>query len=38
MPYVLAFIHPFTVSDRDRYNNDCCFAGDLITEKLLRIS
>ena len=37
MPYELTFSHTFSVSNRDHYINDCCFAGDLIAERLLPV-
>lgn len=36
MPYELTFTHRFDVPNDDSvYINDCCFAGDVITERLM---
>ncbi len=35
MPYELSFKKPLQISDSDIYINDCCWGGDLVTERLL---
>jgi hypothetical protein len=35
MPYILTFLKPVTIADREQYINDCCIGGDVVLEQLL---
>ena len=35
MPYIVSFVRPVAVVDREQYINDCCIGGDLVLEQLL---
>jgi hypothetical protein len=35
MPYIVSFLKPVSVPDREQYINDCCIGGDLVLEQLL---
>jgi hypothetical protein len=35
MPYIVSFVKPVAVADREQYINDCCIGGDLVLEQLL---
>lgn len=37
MPYEVAFKKPLEVPDTDLYINECCWGGDLVTERLLGV-
>jgi hypothetical protein len=37
MPYEIAFTKPLHVADADIYFNECCWGGDLVTDRLLPI-
>jgi hypothetical protein len=35
MPYIVSFVKPIVVVEREQYINDCCIGGDLVLEQLL---
>ena len=35
MPYIVSFVKPVVIVDREQYINDCCIGGDLVLEQLL---
>lgn len=35
MPYIVSFVKPVAIVDREQYINDCCIGGDLVLEQLL---
>jgi hypothetical protein len=35
MPYEISFTRPVTITDRERYFNECCVAGDQVSDRLL---
>jgi hypothetical protein len=35
MPYIVSFVKPVTIIDREQYINDCCVGGDVVLEQLL---
>jgi hypothetical protein len=35
MPYIVSFVKPLDVADREQYINDCCLGGDIVLEYLL---
>ena len=35
MPYIVSFVKPIAVPDREIYINDCCVGGDLVLEQLM---
>ena len=35
MPYELSFTKRVSIADRERYFNDCCIGGDLVTDQLM---
>ena len=37
MPYIVSFVKPVTLRDREQYINDCCIGGGLVLEQLLPV-
>jgi hypothetical protein len=35
MPYILSFVKPVAVVNREQYINDCCIGGDLVLDQFL---
>jgi hypothetical protein len=35
MPYIVSFVKPIAVPDREIYINECCVAGDLVLAQLM---
>lgn len=35
MPYIISFVRPVQISDREQYINDCCIGGDVVLDRLL---
>lgn len=35
MPYIVSFVRPVQIADREQYINDCCVGGDVVLERLL---
>lgn len=35
MPYIVSFVKPVVVPNRDHYINECCVGGDLVLEHLV---
>ena len=35
MPYIVTFVRPVSVTDRDQYINECCVGGDVVLDQLL---
>jgi hypothetical protein len=35
MPYIVSFVKPLQVAEREQYINDCCIGGDVVLEHLL---
>jgi hypothetical protein len=35
MPYVVSFVKPVQLVDREQYINDCCVGGDVVLDRLL---
>ena len=37
MPYIVTFLKPVQVTDREQYINECCIGGDIVLDRLLPI-
>lgn len=35
MPYIVSFVKPVAIADREQYINDCCIGGDIVLAQLL---
>jgi hypothetical protein len=35
MPFIVSFVKPVTIADREQYINDCCIGGDIVLGQLL---
>jgi hypothetical protein len=35
MPYIVSFTKPVSITDRERYINDCCIGGDIVLDRML---
>ena len=35
MPYIVTFVKPVRITDREQYINDCCIGGDVVLDRLL---
>jgi hypothetical protein len=35
MPYIVSFVRPLQVADREQYINECCIGGDIVLDQLL---
>ena len=35
MPYIVSFVKPISIADREQYINECCIGGDVVLEQLL---
>ena len=35
MPFIVSFVKPVRIADREQYINDCCIGGDIVLDRLL---
>ena len=35
MPYIVTFVKPVRITDREQYINECCIGGDIVLDRLL---